>query len=92
MQAAALFVVEAAVHIRLDSVVSLGGGREEAEGVEVAAVDWAAFDEGIDLGLAEAEREFFAVADFTIVIAAIDHGPLVHAEAAELWGACLNGK
>lgn len=80
VEAASLFEGELVVALEGPGVARLGGGREEAVGVEVGAGEWTAFDEVGQLPGIESERE----ARVAEVVGAIDHGPLVETETGEV--------
>ena len=82
VQATGLFEVGLRGTRRLQHVERAGGRREEPERVEVAAAHAIGVDDGRGLRRRQAQRPF-GVAQLVRGLA-VDHRPLVHAEAAEV--------
>ena len=91
MEAAALFVMNARLFLRTDTVKVFRRGGKEAKCIEVTTADGAAADKCINGLLGDAQGQLFTVAYFTFFVASIDHGPFMHAKAAEAGGPLLHG-
>ena len=92
-----VYVRDQGIVLREPSVVAIQAGTtnvlavgEEAKRIEVTATGGARFDDGIDLRLREAHRQFAFVAGTAFGPTLINHRPFVHAEAAKLCGLILN--
>jgi hypothetical protein len=83
MEAAALFVFETCVFLRLQTVERLCTRAEKTKSIKVTALNRATAHIRIRLRLRKAKRQAFGVAHFTFGIALIYHRPLVHTEATE---------
>ncbi len=89
MDAAGLLHLVTCRPIQLHPIQWLGLGCEEAKGVEVAANNRSALDEGVHLLLSQAERGGLTVPN---VVATVDHRPLVDSVAPQVRVLPLCGK